>query len=222
MPFIPFRVTDRGQFSRDQLNIFLGKHTGIVMIKEYSNWIDHINPHYHGYIDKDISSMTLRNWFKNDLGTYKKEYFAITHPKKFQDTEGYFRYICKGTPEKPPLEEFYGVEENWIVENWKRFRDIEKERQQEKTTKGITKKTELMEFMNEHYVNQFQHTENQYTRTKLLIRGIIQFHINRDEPISNNQIENYYHYIRHKIEPAYVEIRTGLITDKILGIPHRF
>lgn len=210
---IIFRITDNGQFTEDELKRFAEKHTNIVIIKEYKSYNPAVGPHFHGWFNGNLTKKTLINYFKSELHCKGNEDYSISQKelKQFNTEEGYYRYCCKGENAEKAPNEFYNINLTAVLEYHKNYY-LKQEEFKTIRIRGSKRLAELSDYASDKLATIY---ENRFHHLPLII---LQYHDEKSMMISDFQVENYYNFLRSKLDPDYINERANRIYNKV----HKF
>lgn len=210
MEKIIIRIADNGQFSKEEFEGFIKRHSNIHLVKEYKNYTPLYGPHYHGWYEGHLSKKSVIGFITKELHCKGNADYSLSQKKlkKYKGFDGYYRYICKGESESIAPKEWFNLSSEFITENHKSFYLHKEEYEKTKGSSG-SKLADLTKYVSDNLY--LYHEGN----VRYIPKYIIQYHMESKSLVSNNQVENYYHYIRSKIDKDYIDIRANSIYNRI-------
>lgn len=219
METLEIRLTNKGQYTQEEFNIFLNKirekgvEYGIVLEDE-----DLDNIHYHGYVSNELNIKTLRSWFKIYLHCKGPHHYFVKSSTigNFEDgLEGYKRYICKGSKTTDAIipEEFYGITKEQVLKYHYDYHCIRKARRTGVNAKRYKDLSELKQKVLSHVSSKFG--DNRPDKYDLL-DDLIDFFCDYNVLTLDSDIIKWYYYSMNKLWPETRRWRAINIGDKII------
>jgi len=204
--FVPFRITNNDQYTQEEITKFFANHTSLRAVFEIS---DKGVPHYHGFSNGIVSKSSVVHWIKTELHCVGNKDYSMSSkdlPKQNRTEDGYYRYICKGTEQEKP-KKYVNLEDKWVEEHWIQYWIQNEEYTKAKKEGRKNIQSNLLEYVKQNVP---------YEHESLIIKRILKYFDETDKMVSNAQVENYYHYVRTKISPEYLDKRCNSIYAKML------
>lgn len=216
--FIPIRISNYNQFTRQQLVDFCNRHSRIVLIQEYKNYETKEGEHYHGWLNADISKQCLIKWITKELNCRGNQQYSLSGKDVniFQgDREPYKGYCCKGENEHTIPELFFNIPEEEVRRYHEQYYIKQKEWIEEHN-QNVRVKSKAKKELKHKLLEYIQLQDNLESQNhEVWVKRILMFFNEKDIVISNSSVENYVHYIRSKLEANYIDIRARSLVERI-------